>query len=185
MKLIVSHSIRAVISSLLVTAVVTTTPTVVNAGELLAQASNGSNSQLDQLLEQGRKLVESGSLDQAVQVYVEAAGIDPSNAMIFSGIAYVQALRGEYDQAVQFYRDALILDPQNPDFYYGLGYSLAMVENYAEAATAYRQAINLQQSNLDAHLGLAAALFRLQDYGIQLIIRIFSRSTWLRSYHFS
>lgn len=112
------------------------TPQITQATEIVAQANPQANKQLNDLLEQGRKLVDSGDVENAISIYTQAVSLDPRNPKIYSGIAYLEALRGNFQVAAQYYQNALILEPNNADFQYGLGFTLANLQQYDAAAGA-------------------------------------------------
>ncbi|RQH47543.1 tetratricopeptide repeat protein [Okeania hirsuta] len=136
--------------------------------KLLAQNQSVS-SNLDKLLRQGRALADAGKYQKAITIYQQAARLDPKNAQIYSGIAYLEALQGNFQAASQFYQQAIAIEPHKADFQYGLGYSMAKLENYQAAVEAYRRASLLDRNNVNAHLGLGAALFRLEKYNEAII----------------
>ncbi|MGB3514112.1 MAG: tetratricopeptide repeat protein, partial [Microcoleaceae cyanobacterium] len=137
--------------------------------KFLAQANQTTNSGVDELLRQGRELVDARKYQKAIAVYQQAARLDPKNAQIYSGIAYLQALEENFQAAAQFYQQAVAIDPHNADFQYGLGYTMAKLENYQAAAEAYRRASLLDRSKTNAHLGLGASLFRQEKYNEAIV----------------
>ena len=94
-------------------------PSVAQAQVLVAQ---GKNPELKQLLEEGRRLVDTGDYGGAIAVYQQAASLDPKNAKIHSGIGYLYAQQGNYQAALTAYRRAIAINPNNSDFYYAVGY---------------------------------------------------------------
>jgi Flp pilus assembly protein TadD len=129
------------------------------AGEIVSK-----NSQVNELLRQGRQLVKNGDYADAIAVYERAAALDGNNAKIFSGIGFLQTRQGDYNAAAQAYQKALSLDPGNPDFFHALGYSLANSGDYDNAATAYYYAIQIEPKNVQHYLGLGVVLLRQQNY---------------------
>jgi tetratricopeptide (TPR) repeat protein len=138
-----------------------TIPTIAQAEVLTVQAKN---SELKQLLEEGRRLVDAGDYNGAIAVYQQAANINPKNAKIHSGIGYLQAQQGNYQAALTAYRRAIAIAPQNGDFYYAVGYIKANLGDTRGAKEAYRRAIQLNRNNVNAYLGLAVTQSRMGDY---------------------
>jgi Flp pilus assembly protein TadD len=64
-----------------------------------AQTSQPNNPRLNELLRQGRQLVDAGNVAGAIAAYEEAATLQPSNARIFSGIGFLQARQGNHAAA--------------------------------------------------------------------------------------
>lgn len=139
-----------------------TIPAIAQAQVLVVQARNP---ELKQLLENGRRLVDTGDYSGAIAVYQQAATIDPKNAKIHSGIGYLYAQQGNYRAALAAYRRAIGINPNNSDFYYAVGYIKANLGDTAGAKEGYRRAIQLNRNNVNAYLGLGVTQSRLGDYG--------------------
>ncbi len=149
------------VTFLLLGCVMTTTPLIAQAEVLVAQARNP---QLKQLLEEGRRLVDTGDYNGAIAIYQQAANIDPRNAKIHSGIGYLYAQQGNFQLALAAYRRAIAIDSNNSDFYYAVGYIKGNLGDTAGAKEAYRRAIQLNRGNLNAYLGLGVTQALLGDY---------------------
>nr|WP_199331994.1 tetratricopeptide repeat protein [Anabaena lutea] len=139
----------------------TTSPLIAQAEVLVAQARNP---QLKELLEEGRRLVDTGDYNGAIALYQQAANIDPRNAKIHSGIGYLYAQQGNFQLALAAYRRAIAIDSNNSDFYYAVGYIKGNLGDTAGAKEAYRRAIQLNRGNLNAYLGLGVTQASLGDY---------------------
>ena len=147
-------------------------PPVAQAQELIAQsrvlqilnAPSENSQQLNQLLEEGRKLVDSGNFADAIIRYQEAAGLEQNNPRIFSGIGYLEARQGNFLAAMEAYRKAIALAPNNADFHYALGYVMGNLGDNTGAATAYRHAIEVNRKHMNAYLGLGVVLLRQGKY---------------------
>ena len=116
--------------------------------KLLAQANQPASKKLNELLKQGRKLVEAGNYKLAIAIYQRAISLDPKNAQIYSGIGYLEARQENFPVAAQFYQQAIAIEPNNANFQYGLGYTMARLENYQAAVAAYRRASVLDKNNI-------------------------------------
>ncbi|MHC5594557.1 MAG: tetratricopeptide repeat protein [Nostoc sp.] len=136
-------------------------PSMAQAQVLVAQAKN---TELKQLLEDGRRLVDRGDYGGAIAVYQQAASLDPKNAKIHSGIGYLYAQQGNYQAALTAYRQAIAINPNNSDFYYAVGYIKANLGDTPGAKEGYRRAIQLNRNNVNAYLGLAVTQSRMGDY---------------------
>ncbi|HLO89461.1 MAG TPA: tetratricopeptide repeat protein [Nostocaceae cyanobacterium] len=137
------------------------TPVVAQAEVLVAQTTN---SQLKQLLEEGRQQVDAGDYSGAIATYQRASALDPKNAKIHSGIGYLYAQQGQFSQALTAYRRAIALNPNNSDFYYAVGYIKGNLGDTKGAKEAYRRAIQLNRGNINAYLGLGVTQAALGDY---------------------
>jgi Tfp pilus assembly protein PilF len=133
----------------------------------LAQASQldpATAKQLDQLLQDGRQAIKDQQYDRALSFYQQAQNLDPRNAQIQSGIAYVQTQRGDLRAATDSFRQAINLDPKNADYQIGLAYVLATNRDPDGAERAYRQAITLNRKKTDAYLGLGSLYEKQKAY---------------------
>lgn len=120
--------------------------------------------EFNQLLSQGKGLLDRGKLAEALSAYQHAASLERENPRVFSAIGYLQAVRGKFPAAASAFQKAIALESDNAYFYYGLAYSLASSQAHAEAANAYNQTIKLNPNLVNAHLGLAVVLLRQQNY---------------------
>ncbi len=138
------------------------------AAPIVAQAevslSPDSNSQLKQLVEEGRRLINAGDYQGAIAVYQQAATITPRNAKIYSGIGYAYVQQKNFHDALAAYRRAIALDPENSDFYYAIGYIKGNSGDTSGAKEAYRRAIQLNRNNMNAYVGLGVTQSILGDY---------------------
>jgi Flp pilus assembly protein TadD len=153
--------ISVIVSVLLLGCCTVTIPLTAQAQVLVAQARNP---ELKEILEEGRRLVNTGDYNGAIAVYQKAATLDPKNAKIHSGIGYLYAQQGNFQSALASYRRAIGIDPNNSDFYYAVGYIKGNLGDTAGAKEAYRRAIQLNRNNVNAYLGLGVTQARLGDY---------------------
>ena len=149
------------LSVLLLSGFAATMPPVAQAQVIVAP---GRSSELKQLLEDGRRLVNSGDFNGAIAVYTQAASLQPKNAKIHSAMGYLYAQQGNFPAALTAYRRALGFDPNNGDFFYAVGYVKGNLGDTAGAKEAYRKAIQLNRNNVNAYLGLGVTQSRLGDY---------------------
>ncbi|MFN6565959.1 hypothetical protein A6770_23825 [Nostoc minutum NIES-26] len=153
--------ISLIVSVLLLGCCTVTIPSEAQAQAIVAQARNP---ELKEILEEGRRLVNTGDYNGAIAVYQQAATLDPKNAKIHSGIGYLYAQQGNFQSALASYRRAIGIDPNNSDFYYAVGYIKGNLGDTAGAKDAYRRAIQLNRNNVNAYLGLGVTQARLGDY---------------------
>ncbi|MTJ53510.1 tetratricopeptide repeat protein [Anabaena sp. UHCC 0253] len=150
-----------VLTVLLLGCFVTSTPVVAQTDVLVAQAKN---SELKNLIEEGKRLVDSGDYNEAIAVYQRAAKLDPRNARIHAGIGYLYTQQGNFPLALAAYRRAIAINPNSSDFYYAVGYIKSNTRDNKGAKEAYRRAIQLNRNNINAYLGLGVAQTSLGDY---------------------
>jgi tetratricopeptide (TPR) repeat protein len=150
-----------VLTVLLLGCFLTSTPVAVKAEILVVQANN---SELKNLIEEGKRLVDSKDYNGAIAVYQQAAQLDPRNDKIHAGIGYLYTQQGNLPLALAAYRRAIAINPNNSDFYYAVGYIKSSTRDNKGAKEAYRRAIQLNRNNLNAYLGLGVSQTSLGDY---------------------
>lgn len=151
-------------------------PVVAQAQELVAPSTVAPPSRpyqtsqpLNQLLQQGRKLVDAGYFADAIALYQQAATLEPKNPRIFAGIGYLEARRRNFPAAAAAYRQAVVLAPKDAHFQYALGYSMANLGDNVGAAAAYLRAVQLNHKDINAYLGLGVVMFRQGKYNDALM----------------
>lgn len=104
----------------------------------VSELTDAQKEALGKLLQTAQQHVDNENYAAAIAAYQQALTIDRENAKLYSGIGYLQILRGDFQLAVESYRQAIDRDSRNVSFRYGLAHSLYQAERYAEAADAYR-----------------------------------------------
>ncbi|ALB39938.1 MAG: tetratricopeptide repeat protein [Nostocales cyanobacterium LacPavin_0920_SED1_MAG_38_18] len=149
------------LTALLLGCLFTSTPVVAKADVLLTQVNNP---ELKNLIDEGKRLVDSKDYNGAIAIYQKAAKLDPKNERIYAGIGYLYTQQGNFTSALDAYRRAIAINPNNSDFYYAVGYLKSSTKDNKGAKEAYRRAIQLNRNNLNAYLGLGVAQTSLGDY---------------------
>ncbi|NRB06099.1 MAG: tetratricopeptide repeat protein [Richelia sp.] len=137
-------------------------PSVAQAQMLIAQKSSP---EVVNLLNQGRRLVNSGDYDRAIALYQRAATLEAKNHTIPAGIGFLQAQKGDFRSALISYQRAIALNQNSSDYYYAVAYVHGNLGNIKAAKEAYRKAIQLNRNNKNAYLGLMVTQSRLGNYG--------------------
>lgn len=98
------------------------TPAAVALSLLLATVSSTSigqpvryavNPVSQALVDEGSSVQQSGSLDDAINLYEAALAVDPGNRSAYIALAQVASAQGLPGKAIRFYREALRLDPND------------------------------------------------------------------------
>jgi Flp pilus assembly protein TadD len=82
-----------------------------------------------------------GDIDAAVDSYLRAVSLDPSNPDPLSRIASAEARRGNYGKASQYAADAVEKDPSNPRLHGNLGRMLYKSDDLEGAIRELRLAV--------------------------------------------
>jgi hypothetical protein len=112
------------------------------------------------LIEDGRRQMEQGAYDAALDRLERAVAIDPTNAYGYYFLARVHFLKNNYDQAIAFAGRAASLSGHTDRVCLGRIYSLEgavfeEVGRYPDARKAYQRAIEADPDNLSAQVGMA------------------------------
>lgn len=104
----------------------------------------------------GKRLKESGRLDEAAACYHQALAIQPDCAEVYGDLGNVFKEQGKIDKAIASYRRALALDPDYAKVYINLGVILQEGGLLADAAVHYQRALAIQPDYVAAHFNLGA-----------------------------
>lgn len=97
---------------------------------------------LQSILENARRMLESGKPAQARQLYHQAARLDPQNAEAIAGLGWSLLALGNADSARAQFRRAKYRDPSFDGSYIGLGRAERDLGNLDEALKAYEDYLN-------------------------------------------
>ena len=150
-----------VLTAILLGCLFISTPVVATTDVLVVQADNA---ELKNLIDQGKRLVDSQDYNGAIAVYQQAAQLDRKNDRIHATIGYLYTQQGNLSSALDAYRRAIAINPNNSDFYYAVGYIKSSTSDNRGAKEAYRRAIQINRNNFNAYLGLGVSQTSLGDY---------------------
>jgi TolB-like protein/Tfp pilus assembly protein PilF len=91
-----------------------------------------------------------------------AQALEPTNADVIDGLAYLAYTVGQLDRAVALDARAVALDPVNTSVRVDYGFSLCAVRRFPEAEAEFRRTIELNPAALWGHAGLSFN-FTVQD----------------------
>ncbi len=75
-----------------------------------------------------------GDYARAVEEFIRAKDLQPSNALAFRQIGNVQRRQGRFEEAIESYRKAADLDPRSHQAWFNLGETYLFIRNYRDAA---------------------------------------------------
>jgi tetratricopeptide (TPR) repeat protein len=90
-----------------------------------------------------RQALESGDLDRAEAVLLEASASDPDNPRLFVLAGRVQFERGRLERSFHLFGQAIEFDPDDADAHYYQGIVLQRWSKFDDAAEAYRRAYEI------------------------------------------
>jgi len=105
----------------------------------------------------GQALVDSGSLDEAIDHYRQAIRLNPNFVAAHINLSKALFAQGKLNESSAELKTAAALDPRSFDAYYSSGMMLMALKNYQDAERMFRAAAQLRPDSADAynHLGLA------------------------------
>jgi tetratricopeptide (TPR) repeat protein len=108
-----------------------------------------------------RKLHQSGSFQQAEQLYRQFLQAEPAAVEVWQMLGDAQRRQGKPAEASASYRQALSLRPASANAYCQLASVQAEANDRASAVESYRQALRLHPTHADALIGLGTTLAEL------------------------
>ncbi|MBI3921870.1 MAG: tetratricopeptide repeat protein [Armatimonadetes bacterium] len=103
----------------------------------------------------------SGQYDEAVALYQEVLGEDPSHFESHVGLGLVYGFTGLFDESIDLLKKAVELRPESPDAILNLGKTYTMLGMYEEARPALVRVLEIDPENLEA----TKQLHFLADFG--------------------
>lgn len=105
---------------------------------------------LNNFLEVGARLGESGKYLEAMEIFDKALEIDPQNAGILADKAHVLFCLHEYRKAIVICNKALEYDPKNLCALNGMAAALTNLHEYREAVKIFDKILKIDPKNEDA-----------------------------------
>jgi tetratricopeptide (TPR) repeat protein len=115
------------------------------------------------LLDSGRRSLESGDLAGAERSFREYLAEHPDSAEALSNLAIVSARREQFAQAVELYGKALQANPQLKQIHFNMAVALGRMNRYAEAAEHLRTFVKAYPKEPRGHQLLGLCLVETGD----------------------
>ena len=103
---------------------------------------------------------ESGRLDEAVELFQEAAKIHPRSAAIQAALGAILESSGKLSLALESYRNAIRWAPQSAPYHFNLAKCLARTGNIPDAIETYQRSVELNPAFGPAQANLGTLLLR-------------------------
>jgi tetratricopeptide (TPR) repeat protein len=126
-----------------------------------ARKAEASEQGATRLIDAGHELEAQGSLDAAMQCYLDAIRLAPNPARAHLNRGNVLLLKGDLEGALQAFRTAIQHKPDYAGAYYNIGNALLGNGQFDDAAANYRSALEIQPVYAEVHCSLGVALKEL------------------------
>jgi tetratricopeptide (TPR) repeat protein len=117
----------------------------------------------DAWLEYGYLLDAVGKNEEAIQAYLAASELEPSDIRPLYGLGYLYRIVGRIDESIEIYRGLTAELPNYPPVFVRYGEALDFAGRTEEAVVAYRRAVELEEGFAQAQRQLGQALLTLND----------------------
>lgn len=107
---------------------------------------------------------EEGRYPEAMRLLDRAAGLDPTNVMVWNSVGLCLGKQGRHRAAVSAFEHALALNPGYPQAYNNLGMSLQYLGDFEGAREQFEIAVRLFPDYADPLAGLASLAVRNGDW---------------------
>ena len=115
--------------------------------------------EVTQALELGRRLLDSGKLHRARDLYRHVLGIYEGHPDALHMLGLISLRMNKYHEAVAFVSQALEQNPYSAVYYYHLGYIFGAAGEFAKAIKAYGAAIAINPTYAEAKNNLGLILY--------------------------
>jgi len=103
------------------------------------------------------------NLDEAIELYVEASRLAPSNVLILWKLATAYQKKEAWADVASTLVMATKLAPDHANYFVLLGSAQTKLTRWAEAKASFEQAAKLDPNDAEPHFALAGVLLRLGD----------------------
>lgn len=136
---------------------------------------NSGSDDLDALIAQGLKFVESDQYAEAIASYEQAIQLQPQNPIAWYHRADAMANLGQYEQALAGFDQVIQLQPNHAAAWIFRAVMLIYLERYQEALYSCDRALTIQPDHPEAWTFRGVALYYLGKY--QLAYASYNRAT--------
>jgi len=112
-------------------------------------------------LDEGDRLLESGTLEEAIAAYRREIELNPDISWSHHNLGEALAKLGQFEEAIAAYRRAIELNPDFSWSYHNLGDILDRQQQWEESVIAFRRAIELNPEHFGSYCGLGQGLMNL------------------------
>ena len=148
-------------------------PAEANVSSEVVNNVDANRAEAKTLLAKGRELYRNDEDTQALEMFQQAAKLDPELAeahfrigLTHDALGQEQEAESAYRKAVETYKKYLSVDENEEDAeaHYNLGQTYSGLHLYSEAVREYREATDLKPDDAAIYYDLGLALMRLAQY---------------------
>jgi tetratricopeptide (TPR) repeat protein len=135
---------------------------VVNEPGRSAQAAPATEHRLtpETIVDRARSLAAQGRLEEAAELYRDAAIADPVNVDLRMTLGSIHDARGDYLAALEQYEHARAIDPESVEALLAIGTALAALSRFDAAERELRRAVKLDPTCAAGFATLGIVYFR-------------------------
>jgi len=111
-------------------------------------------------LARARDLVQTGRIEEAIDLYTEILGENPHNLRAHNNLGILLDELGQHDTAVEHLESALEVEPDNVEVLTNLASALTQLARFTGADASIRKALRLSPDDLAARLAQGILSFR-------------------------
>ncbi len=121
-----------------------------------------SSEKVENLLTQGKALVESGQYEKAITLFEEALRLEENNVELLRECGQAYAKSKQFPKAFELFDKALKIDPNNSDILRNYGNALLKKQKYDQAIIYFKKAIEIEPNNVKTICSYANVLMKLE-----------------------
>lgn len=124
--------------------------------------------QAEELKNLGNKSLQSGNVEEAINLYTEAIGLDPENHILWSNRSAAYCKNSQYEKALEDAEKIIQINPNWSRGYSRKGAALHGLERLDEAIESYKKGLELDPNNDVLKQSLASVENALRSQSAQL-----------------
>jgi tetratricopeptide (TPR) repeat protein len=129
----------------------------------MAQVSAADKQKANELKDKGNKVLQSGQIDEAIDLYSEAINLDPTNHLFYSNRAACYVKQSNWKGALADAQKCVEIDPTFGKGYLRLGNALHALKRVEDAINAYKKGLTFDKNDAATNDGLKKGLAESQS----------------------
>ena len=116
------------------------------------------------LFDQCVMLGKNGDFERAKSFCLQSIGVDPTNALAFFVLGYIEEEQGNLEDALVAYEKSAQLDEEKAEVYYNIGNVYSKMEDNRSALDSYTIAVERDPEHLNAWINLFTVSYYEEEY---------------------